>query len=82
MIQTFTLDDVVRFVYEEMDDDEAHKIRNAMLFDNELMDMYHQLTGVKQILNANPISKEPSKPVMNRILQYSRTYDMEEVTGS
>jgi len=82
MIQTFTLDDVVRFVYDEMNEDEAYKIREAMLFDNDLMDMYHQLMGMKNTLNANPITKLPSNSVVDRILNYSRTYDMEEVTGS
>ena len=82
MIQTFTLDDVVRFVYDEMDDDEAHKIREAMLFDDELMDMCHQLIGMKHVLNANPIRKEPSRSVMERIMEYSRSYDTEEVTGT
>ena len=79
MILTFTLDDVVRFVYDEMDDDEAHKIRESMLFDDELMDMCQQLMAVKNSLDAHPVLKQPSSKSVSKILEYSSAYEMEEV---
>jgi len=82
MIQTFTLDDVVRFVYDEMDDDEAHKIREAMLLDDELMDMCHQFMDMKHTLDENPVMKEPSPSAIRNVLEYSRTFNVEEIAGS
>jgi len=82
MIQTFTPDDVVRFVYDEMDETEAYKIREAMLLDDELMDMCQQLIETKHTLDANPVIKEPSSSSINRVLEYSRTFNLEEIADS
>lgn len=77
MIQTFTLDDVVRFIYDEMNEDEAHQIQKSMLLDDELMDMYQHLLVVKNTLDSNPVRKEPSQSSIDKILNYSRSYDLQ-----
>lgn len=77
MIQTFTLDDVVRFLYEEMSEDEAHKFQESLLMDDELMDMYQQMLAVKTTLDNNPVRKEPRQSSINKILEYSRSYDLQ-----
>ncbi|MFP4088819.1 MAG: hypothetical protein ACLFUB_10780 [Cyclobacteriaceae bacterium] len=76
MIQTFTLDDVVRYLYDEMNHEEASRLHDAMLVDNELMDSYQQMLSAKKNLEKTSIEKNPSQRSVNRILEYSRTYDL------
>ncbi|MEK6481626.1 hypothetical protein WJR50_29045 [Catalinimonas sp. 4WD22] len=77
MIQTFTLDDVVRFLYDEMNEDEAHKFQESLLLDDELMDEYQQMLTVKNTLDNNPVREEPRQSSINKILEYSRSYDLQ-----
>ncbi len=49
MIQTFTLDDVARYAYQEMATEEAERFQEALVFDDELRDMFHQLSAVRQV---------------------------------
>lgn len=77
MIQTFTLDDVVRYVYQEMSSHEAEKMKEALLFDSELMDVYQQLQAVKNTIERTPIEMFPSQKVVDKILDYSKSYDLQ-----
>ncbi|MDF9795111.1 hypothetical protein OKW21_000374 [Catalinimonas alkaloidigena] len=77
MIQTFTLDDVVRFLYDEMNEDEAHKFQESMLLDSELMDEYQQMLIVKSTLDSNPVREEPRQSSIDKILNYSRSYNLQ-----
>ncbi len=76
MIQTFTLDDVVRFLYDEMSEDEACKIQESMLLDDELMDTYQQMLVVKNMLDGNPVRQEPSQSSIDNIFNFSRSCDL------
>lgn len=75
MIQTFTLDDVVRYVYQEMSCEEAEKMKEALLLDTELMDLFQQLQSIKKAVENTPVLMEPSQKVVDNILGYSKTYD-------
>ncbi|WKN40620.1 hypothetical protein [Tunicatimonas pelagia] len=76
MIQTFTLDDAVRYTYEEMSAEEAHRFEEALCLDSELMDMFQKLHSVKSRLENVSIEKNPSNQTVNRILAYSKTFDI------
>ena len=76
MIQTFTLDDVVRYAYQEMATEEAERFQEALVFDDELRDMFHQLNAVRKAIDTPLMLKEPSERAVNRILEHSRTYDV------
>ena len=76
MIQTFTLDDVVRYAYQEMATDEADRFQEALVFDDELRDMFHRFSAVRKSLDTPQMLKEPSERAVSRILAYSRTYDI------
>jgi hypothetical protein len=76
MIQTFTLNDVVRYLYDEMSHEEADRLHEALMFDDELMDSYQQMLSAKQILEHNPVQKSPSRQTVDKILAYSRSYDV------
>lgn len=77
MIQIFTLNDVVRYVYHEMSSQEAKKMEEALLFDTELMDVYQQLRSVRKTLETTPIFLKPSRKVVDKILDYSKFYDLQ-----
>ena len=76
MIQTFTLDDVVRYAYQEMATEEAERFQEALVFDDELRDMFHQFSAVRKAIDTPLMLKEPSERAVNRILEHSRTYDV------
>ena len=76
MIQTFTQDDVVRYAYQEMATSEAERFQEALVFDDELRDMFHRFSAVRKSLDTPPMLKEPSERVVGRILTYSRAYDV------
>jgi len=76
MIQTFTLDDAVRYTYDEMSAEEARRFEKALCLDSELMDMFHKLHSVKSRMENISIDKEPSNQTVNSILAYSKTFDI------
>ncbi|MGB3851347.1 MAG: hypothetical protein WA958_15360 [Tunicatimonas sp.] len=76
MIQTFTLDDVVRYVYQEMAPEEAGKFQEALVLDDELRDMFHQFGATRKSVDAPQMLMQPSERVTNRILAYARSYDI------
>ena len=80
MIQTFTLDDVVRYAYYEMSADEAAKFKEALVLDDELMDMFQKFDTVKKVVDTTPVLIEPPARSTNSILAYSRTYDLATAT--
>lgn len=76
MIQTFTLDDVVRYTYEEMSAEEAHRFEEALCLDSDLMDMFQKMHSVKSRLESTSVEIEPSRQTVSSILAYSKTYDL------
>ena len=80
MIQTFTLDDVVRYAYHEMSADEAAKFEKALVLDSELMDLFQKFDTVKKLVDTTPALKEPPTRAVDRILAYSRTFDLATAT--
>ncbi len=76
MTQTFTLDDVVRYAYQEMSVGEAEKFEEALVLDAELMDTFQNFATVKKLVDTTPLIKEPSARITDRILDYSRTLDL------
>ncbi len=78
MIQIFTLNDVVRYIYHEMSSQEADRMAEALLFDTVLLDFYQQFLAVKNSLDVNPVCMVPAEKVTNTILYYSRSYHLQE----
>ena len=76
MIQTFTLDDVVRYAYHEMSSTEAARFEEALVLDEELMDTFQKMDAVKKVVDTAPLLKEPSTQVVDRILDYSLKFDL------
>lgn len=77
MIQIFTQDDLLRYLYKETSDAENKEIATALLCDTDLLDLYKQLAAVKRDLD-NAV-KIPSQRVINNILEYSRSFRLHSV---
>jgi len=71
MHKTVTLNDLIRFAYEETDAGESQEI-NALLSENE--DVAYILDEVKSVQNKLHMEPEvPSASVVNSILNYSKS---------
>lgn len=79
MIQIFTQNDLIRYVYQEMSEEESSKLAEALLFDDELMDVYQKLRVTKQIMEAEKLSVEPPHRAVDNILSYSKSFDLHTV---
>lgn len=74
MIKTFTQDDVIRYVYEETSGSEREEIKQAILCDSELQDLYKELVAIKTQLDES--MKTPSDKVTESILSYSKSLNL------
>lgn len=72
MIQIFTNDDVVRYVYEETSAEENLLIEDALMAEPELMSFYLDALEIKCLMNK--IERKPADSTIQNILNYSRNY--------
>jgi len=70
MIKTFTENDLVRFLYDEVNEEERADIRESLLTDIQLQDQIGELRRVMESLDAF-VMKAPSEAV-SRILYASK----------
>ena len=74
MIKTFTQDDLVRYLYQEISEEERVDIENALVCDNQLTDDFNKLREVKENLDLN--LEKPSNSVISSILSYSKSFNL------
>ena len=72
MIQIFTPNDVLRYVYEETTELENEQIEDSLVGDNELLIFYMDTLETRQIMNK--IIRVPSDRVVQNILSHSQNY--------
>ncbi|GAB3328708.1 hypothetical protein GCM10027299_31270 [Larkinella ripae] len=72
MIQIFTNDDVVRYVYEETSAEENLLIEDALMAEPELMSFYLDALEIKCLMNK--IERTPSNSAVQNILNFSKNY--------
>ncbi len=77
MTKIFTHDDVVRYLYNEIPSDQKSEFENALICDNELLDLFHELRAVKKKLGK--VVKNPSNQVIKSILDYSKSFNLHTV---
>lgn len=77
MIKTFTPNDVIRYLYNETSEEENKAIAQALIIDAELLEIYMQLKQSAEKLDE--IEKDPSENVINNILNYSKSKDLDSV---
>ena len=74
MIKTFTQNDLIRYIYQETTLEESDEIRSALLFDEHLNEDYNHLK--QTIVSLDKVEKQPSKNSIDRILSYSKSFDL------
>lgn len=77
MTKTFTQNDLIRYIYGETSDREEKLIREALLCDDSLQELYKKLRGIIQKLDE--VNEEPSEKVIDNILKYSKTVNLHSV---
>ena len=70
MTQTFTQDDLIRYIYHETTEKETREIDRALICDSELQKQYKELVSTKKQLDT--VRMEPSERTINSILNYAR----------
>lgn len=76
MTKTFTKNDLVRYVYKELNEEEQNQIKNSAIQDPELEDSIKELEATRDSLNN--VMASPSQRSVDNILSFSRDY---EATG-
>lgn len=74
MIKTFTQDDLVLYVYDELPYEAKTKLEQALTQDHELADQCSELLLAK--LDLEKASFTPSHKVVSNILTYSRNLSL------
>ena len=77
MTKTFTQDDVVRYLYNEIPPKEKARFEEAMICNSTLLNLFHELSALKDQLNK--VNFAPSDQVTQKILDYSRSFDLDSV---
>lgn len=72
MIKTFTQNDVLRYMYEDLEPEEKDAISTALILNSELMDFYIQAVETTDSLGA--VQKIPSERTVENILNYSKSF--------
>jgi hypothetical protein len=77
MIKTFTQNDVLRYIYDEVTPEEKPEIERALLQDIDLMEFYLEALETTESLCC--VKKEPSDKSIENILNYSRSFILKSV---
>ncbi|MCU0354455.1 MAG: hypothetical protein MUD08_12070 [Cytophagales bacterium] len=72
MIQTFTKNDLVKHLYQELPHPENQWMNDALSADGEMAGLQQDMRQVKDMLDENLM--EPSDAVVDRILAFSRHF--------
>ena len=70
MTKTFTQNDLIRFLYQETNEDQTKEINKALLGDAELRAQLAEMKSSKKLLDEAQL--EPSAESVLNILSYSR----------
>lgn len=77
MTQIFTPNDLVRYIYQETEDDESLAIEKALLYNEELLDAYQQTLSM--IAKLDRAITPPSENCVQNILNYSKSLNLHSV---
>jgi hypothetical protein len=76
MIKTFTQNDVIRFVYDEVSTEERSQFNDLLIIDLDFQKLYFNYTKTKRLISKSTL--EPSENVINRILTYSKSLSLQQ----
>jgi hypothetical protein len=72
MIETSTQVDLVRYVYNETNEQENETVQQQILFNEELGDEFFELMEMKKSIDE--VKFEPSSRCLNSILEFANNY--------
>lgn len=75
MTKTFTENDLIRFLYNELNDRVRDEIERAILTDQVLQDQINKLRKLQE--DMDDINVAPSKRTIRRILDFSKGYEIQ-----
>jgi hydroxyethylthiazole kinase-like sugar kinase family protein len=74
MIRTTTENDLLRFLYNELNEQKMAEVQTAIFASPALQEKLNELKQVKDELNQ--VVYKPSKSVLNNILNFSKGYEI------
>ena len=74
MYKTFTKNDIIRFLYNEMTSEELISFKEAILNDSDLSDTYYELKSSINILDSEPLLLKLSNFSLAKIKSYARGF--------
>lgn len=77
MIKLFTPNDLIRYIYQEMNEDEQDLLVQALHDDESLMEEYIELLSTLEQINQ--IKLQPSEKVVNAIKSRAKSTGLERV---
>ena len=77
MIKIFTPNDVIRYFYNETSEEENKGIAQALIINTDLLETYMHLKQSAEKLDK--LQKNPSDHVIDNILNYSKSKDLNSV---
>lgn len=77
MTPIFTPNDLVRYLYQETDDEESLAIEKALLYNDELLDVYQQTLAMIEKLDR--VITPPGESCIQNILNYSKSLNLHSV---
>lgn len=77
MTKTFTQNDLIRYIYQDNNEQEQRDIEEALLIDNDLFEAYREMAEITEELNR--IDLCPSDEMINKILNYSKSLNLHSV---
>ncbi|MDJ1484899.1 hypothetical protein QNI16_30650 [Cytophagaceae bacterium YF14B1] len=73
MTKTFTSNDIIRYIYEDLPETEKQCIAALISTDKEFNTLYNELQQAQEMLNQLTLA-EPSDKTVDKILDFSRNY--------
>jgi len=74
MTQTFTPNDIVRYLYQELPDKDQQSVRSVLSTEEELAILHREMLAAKELLEQ--VSMEPSDKTVNQIIAFSHNYQV------
>ncbi|MFY0600905.1 MAG: hypothetical protein JXR03_14620 [Cyclobacteriaceae bacterium] len=74
MTKTFTENDLVRFLYGELNEEESAELKQALITSPALQE---ELNNLQEVTNGlKKVSYKPSRKSLDRILDFSKGYEV------
>lgn len=74
MYKTFTQNDLIRFLYNEMTSEESVLLRAALLEDSDLCTAFNELKSSMDLLNSKSALLTPSNFTLAKVRSYARGF--------